>query len=115
MTELSENDQKLGALVDIFVRQMAERKLDSYAPYDWQKDFHAAGVDNPERMLMAANRVGKTASAAAETTLHLTGDYDHLSRTMVYPAALAERRGRTRTRGSWCGRTAGRAAASPRR
>lgn len=88
MAELSAPDQKLGALVDLFVRQMAERKLDSYAPYDWQKDFHAAGVDNPERMLMAANRVGKTASAAAEVTLHLTGDYDHLSRTMVYPAEL---------------------------
>src|SRR5262245_24015826 len=55
--------------------QMAGRKLYSYKPYDWQKDFHAAGKDHPERMLMAANRVGKTQSAAAEVAMHLTGDY----------------------------------------
>lgn len=55
--------------------QLAGRKIDRYKPYPWQKDFHAAGVDNPERMLMAANRVGKTMSAGAEVTYHLTGNY----------------------------------------
>lgn len=42
--------------------QMAGRKLYGYKPYPWQKEFHDAGKDHPERMLMAANRVGKTQS-----------------------------------------------------
>jgi phage terminase large subunit-like protein len=46
-----------------------------YQPYPWQKEFHAAGADHPERMLMAANRVGKTISAACEVSFHLTGEY----------------------------------------
>lgn len=43
--------------------------------YPWQIEFHNAGVDHPERLLMAGNRVGKTQSAAAETAIHLTGCY----------------------------------------
>lgn len=50
-------------------------RIKSYKPYPWQIDFHNAGPDYPERMLMAANRVGKTLSAGAETAYHLTGDY----------------------------------------
>jgi hypothetical protein len=41
------------------------RKLYRYKPYPWQREFHDAGKDNPDRMLMAANRVGKTEGAAA--------------------------------------------------
>lgn len=43
--------------------------------YPWQRKFHDAGKKHPERLLMAANRVGKTMSASAEITAHLTGDY----------------------------------------
>lgn len=50
-------------------------KLAMYTPYEWQKEFHAAGTTHPERMLMAANRVGKTMSAAAEAAMHATGLY----------------------------------------
>lgn len=50
-------------------------KLDSYKPYEWQREFHAAGKENPERMLMAANRVGKTFSGGGETAYHATGLY----------------------------------------
>ena len=50
-------------------------KLLDYAPYKFQSDFHEAGVSCPERMLMAANRVGKTWAACAETAFHLTGLY----------------------------------------
>lgn len=55
--------------------QLAGTKIRTYKPYSWQQEFHDAGRLNPERMLMAANRVGKTAGAAAETSFHLTGDY----------------------------------------
>lgn len=54
------------ALVALFHKQVAAYKLRTYRPYPWQKEFHDAGRDNPERMLMAANRVGKTQCAAVE-------------------------------------------------
>ncbi len=65
----------LARLVKQFEWQVAGQKLRKYQPYPWQKEFHAAGKDNPERMLMAANRVGKTQCAAAEVSYHLTGEY----------------------------------------
>lgn len=54
---------------------VAVNKILTYQPYPWQREFHAAGADNVERMLMAANRVGKTQCAGAEVCYHLTGDY----------------------------------------
>lgn len=63
------------ALVELLRKQRTTNRIREYRPYDWQKEFHAAGKDNPERMLMAANRVGKTVSAACEVSFHLTGDY----------------------------------------
>lgn len=69
-----DDDLKL-ALVARFQREIKLNRLATYRPYDWQKQFHAAGRDHPERMLMAANRVGKTMSAGAEVAFHLTGEY----------------------------------------
>lgn len=45
--------------------------------YPWQVEFHNAGATHAERLLMAANRVGKTSCAAAELACHMTGDYPH--------------------------------------
>lgn len=53
----------------------SENKLYQYHPYGWQIEFHKSGKDNPERMLCAANRVGKTYSAAREVAYHITGLY----------------------------------------
>lgn len=44
-------------------------------PYPWQVDFHNAGLEFPERLLMAGNRVGKTRTASAEVAIHATGQY----------------------------------------
>lgn len=94
---------KLANLIREFKASVASNKISKYLPYGhpatlckdgaiwkkkfssgewsewsnnpWQVEFHAAGIDNQERMLMAANRVGKTMSAACEMTYHLTGDY----------------------------------------
>jgi phage terminase large subunit-like protein len=66
---------RLASLTDIYRRGIRENRLAVYQPYPWQLEFHNAGKDNPERMLMAANRVGKTRCAAAESAYHLTGDY----------------------------------------
>lgn len=67
--------KKLAELTAQLEWQLAGDRIRNYAPYDWQKEFHAAGSANPERMLMAANRVGKTVSAACEVSFHLTGEY----------------------------------------
>lgn len=56
-------------------QEAATNRIARYRPYPWQEEFHEAGRDHPERMLMAANRVGKTISAAAEVAFHLTGKY----------------------------------------
>ena len=75
MTVVTPNLQEIARLKRVFEWQMAGDRIRTYRPYQWQKDFHEAGRDNPERMLMAANRVGKTVSAACEVSFHLTGDY----------------------------------------
>lgn len=56
-------------------KRMTENKLLYYKPYPKQLEFHAAGKDFTERLLMAANRVGKTMCGAAEIAMHLTGQY----------------------------------------
>lgn len=50
-------------------------KLRYYKAYPYQSEFHNRGLRCPQRLLMAANRVGKTESGAAEMAYHLTGLY----------------------------------------
>lgn len=56
-------------------RRASLRKLTDYKPYAKQREFHAAGKDHRERLLMAGNQLGKTLSAGAETAMHATGRY----------------------------------------
>lgn len=72
---MNADPELLAKLIDEFKQSLKENKLETYKPYDWQKEFHEAGSSNTELMLMAANRVGKTLSAGAETAFHLTGLY----------------------------------------
>lgn len=44
-------------------------------PYDWQVRYHEAGKWADERAIIAANRVGKTRTVAAEIAMHMTGQY----------------------------------------
>ena len=50
-------------------------KIDFYDPYPYQEDFHSTGVGANQRLLMAANRIGKSYCGAAEMAYHLTGLY----------------------------------------
>lgn len=50
-------------------------KILLYKPYPWQKEFFDMGTRFPKRMVMAANRVGKTYTAAFEVACHVTGEY----------------------------------------
>ncbi|MGV0128858.1 terminase large subunit domain-containing protein [Burkholderia gladioli] len=61
--------------LDEKARRLARNRLAAFHPYPWQREFFAAGLTNKQRALMAANRVGKTESAAFECAIHLTGRY----------------------------------------
>lgn len=54
-------------------RRRARNKLLEYKPYPKQAEFHKQKTR--EVLFAAANRVGKTYSAAAQTAMHLTGKY----------------------------------------
>lgn len=79
------SDQRIVAEIDLRLRSRKlfleySRIYDPEKPgtpgaYSWQAEVHNASIDHPERLLMAANRVGKTQSAAAETAMHLIGEY----------------------------------------
>ena len=56
-------------------RRADTTKLSRYKPYAKQAEFHAAGLEHRERLLMAGNQLGKTFSGAAELAIHLTGQY----------------------------------------
>ena len=58
-------------------RAISFRRLEFYEPYPKQRAFHAAGniPGVVERLLCAANQVGKTLSASAEVAMHATGKY----------------------------------------
>tara|TARA_Y100000356_G_scaffold135013_1_gene146090 strand:+ start:1015 stop:2511 length:1497 start_codon:yes stop_codon:yes gene_type:complete len=67
--------QDLAKALQIVKQYKSQNRLEFFQPYEWQKEFYRAGKDNKQRMLMAANRVGKTASQAVEVAYHLTGLY----------------------------------------
>lgn len=56
-------------------RRLETRRIAQYDPYGYQTKFHTEGQSCPQRILMAANRVGKTYCGAVETAYHMTGDY----------------------------------------
>jgi phage terminase large subunit-like protein len=84
-----EQAKRVAELRAKFLRDVASNKLSQWRPYPWQRQFYEAGIDNTERMLMAANGVGKTFVAAAEVAIHMIGDYDSLSRSMKYPDRMS--------------------------
>tara|TARA_R110002124_G_scaffold72054_1_gene192925 strand:- start:2741 stop:4171 length:1431 start_codon:yes stop_codon:yes gene_type:complete len=56
-------------------KRVETNRITYYKAYPYQKKFHAQGNDCAQRILMAANRVGKTYCGAVETAYHLTGVY----------------------------------------
>jgi phage terminase large subunit-like protein len=67
------------SLLRVLEKELATRKaqnsLASYVPYPKQAEFHAAGASSRQRLLMAANQVGKTVAAGFELAMHATGLY----------------------------------------
>lgn len=76
--EQSEIDTLLQHLpqIETQAKQLSrQRMLWTYQPYPKQREFHAAGKLYRERLLMAANQVGKTLCAGMELAMHMTGLY----------------------------------------
>src|ERR1700704_6843847 len=65
----------LEKLEAVKAQRKAENKLATFKAYKKQTEFFAAGKTHRERLLMAANRFGKTECGAAEMSYHLTGQY----------------------------------------
>lgn len=65
----------LAEALSVIRQHKRKHKFDFFTPYKWQMDFYGAGTRSKQRALMAANRVGKTFSAAFEMACHLTGKY----------------------------------------
>jgi len=65
---------------------LAEGILADYVPYPKQRAFHESGgpLSIRERLLVAANQVGKTWSAGFEHAMHLTGRYPDWWRGAVF-------------------------------
>ena len=59
-------------------------KLDYYDPYPYQRNFHDTGSSCNQRLLMAANRIGKSYCGAAEMSFHLTGLYPKWWKGRIY-------------------------------
>lgn len=66
---------ELLALLEERERRRRSNLLATYKPYPKQAEFHAAGAEFRERLLMAGNQLGKTWSAGFEVAMHLTGRY----------------------------------------
>ena len=67
--------EKVQEILKTLRKRHEENRLNYYKPYDFQKRFHATGLDANQRLLMAANRVGKSYVGAMEMSIHLTGVY----------------------------------------
>jgi phage terminase large subunit-like protein len=72
---LEQAEAAVARLEALKAQRAAENKLAHYVPYPKQRAFHEAGAKHRERLLMCANRFGKTTCGSAELAFHLTGDY----------------------------------------
>lgn len=68
-------EQAARAIPHELKRRANGRKLEDYTPYPRQREFHEAGAQYRERLLSAANQVGKTLCAGAEVAMHLSQRY----------------------------------------
>jgi phage terminase large subunit-like protein len=71
----SEATSLLKALEKELQTRQKQNQLARYRPYSKQAEFHAAGSTHRQRLLMAANQVGKTWAAGFELAMHATGLY----------------------------------------
>ena len=59
-------------------------RVKAYDPYPYQLKFHKSGSEANQRLLMAANRIGKSYCGSMELSYHLTGVYPEWWEGRVY-------------------------------
>jgi len=74
MSQTKKDPRRLEIEIELAKRKAYEKLL-SYDPLPYQEEFHNTGGSNNQRLLMAANRIGKSYCGAAEMAYHLTGIY----------------------------------------
>lgn len=75
MDGLRKHREEYLALLEEKHRRKTQNQMQHFVPYHWQKLFYKAGISNMQRLLMAANQVGKTRGASFEFAFHVTGRY----------------------------------------
>ena len=70
-----QNNERIEEILTTLKTRQQENRLNYYKPYRFQKDFHNTGKEANQRLLMAANRVGKSYVGAMEMAIHITGLY----------------------------------------
>ena len=85
----SSNTRALELLKELRQRERFNR-VDTYDPYPYQQKFHESGSHANQRLLMAANRIGKSYCGSMELSYHLTGLYpDWWKGRMFYQPIIA--------------------------
>ena len=72
---MSTENQRIEEIISTLKTRQQTNRLNYYEPYKFQQRFHQSGSEANQRLLMAANRVGKSYVGAMEMAIHLTGEY----------------------------------------
>ena len=72
---MSTENQRIEEIISTLKTRQQTNRLNYYEPYQFQQRFHQSGSEANQRLLMAANRVGKSYVGAMEMAIHLTGEY----------------------------------------
>ena len=89
LSALSDDDKReLYELLRIRDVRARRNRLEAYAPYAKQAEFHANGSAYRERLFMAGNQLGKTWAGAYEMAMHLTGRYPTWWKGRRFPYAV---------------------------
>lgn len=76
VSKLSDDEvEELLHLMELDEEYKKYNRILNFNPYPYQQKFFNAGSNYKRRFLCAANRIGKTFSAAVEMNYHLTQDY----------------------------------------
>jgi phage terminase large subunit-like protein len=79
-----ERDQAVLELTKSVYQKVRYNRIDAYDPYPYQTKFHETGANANQRLLMAANRIGKSYCGSMELSYHLTGIYPEWWKGRVY-------------------------------
>ena len=75
MLTIMKDNERIQEILKTLRKRHEENRLNYYKPYKFQERFHESGKESNQRLLMAANRVGKSYVGAMEMSIHLTGIY----------------------------------------